>query len=39
MVGIARNEGTAEATVVATFLVPAGSPTRIDAPAPGNCAF
>jgi len=39
MVGIARNEGTVEATVVATFFVPAGSPTRIDAPAPGNCPF
>ena len=39
MVGMARNEGTVEATVVATFLVPVGSPTRIDAPAPGNCAF
>jgi hypothetical protein len=39
MVGIARNEGTVDATVVATFFLPAGSPTRIDAPAPGNCAF
>jgi hypothetical protein len=39
MVGIARNEGAVDATVVATFFVPAGSPTRIDAPAPGNCAF
>jgi quercetin dioxygenase-like cupin family protein len=39
MVGIARNEGTVEATVVATFFVPADSPLRIDAPAPGNCAF
>ena len=39
MVGIARNEGTVDATVVATFFVPAGSPTRIDADAPGNCAF
>jgi len=39
MVGIARNEGTVAATVVATFFVPAGSPTRLDAPAPGNCAF
>jgi quercetin dioxygenase-like cupin family protein len=38
-VGIARNEGTDPATVVATFFVPAGSPTRIDAPAPGNCSF
>src|SRR6266446_7397923 len=39
MVGIARNEGTVEATTVATFFVPAGSPTRIDAAAPGNCSF
>ena len=39
MVGIARNEGTVAATVVATFFVPAGSPTRLDAPASGNCAF
>ena len=39
MVGIARNEGTVDATVVATFFVPAGSPTRLDAPAPGNCPF
>jgi len=39
MVGIARNEGTVAATVVATFFVPAGSPTRLDADAPGNCTF
>ncbi len=39
MVGIARNEGTVDATVVATFFVPAGSPTRIDAAPPGNCPF
>jgi quercetin dioxygenase-like cupin family protein len=39
MVGMARNEGAVDATVVATFFVPAGSPTRIDAAAPGNCAF
>ena len=38
MVGLARNEGTVNATVVATFFVPAGSPTRIDAAAPANCA-
>jgi quercetin dioxygenase-like cupin family protein len=38
MVGLARNEGTENATVVATFFVPAGSPLRIDAPAPRNCA-
>jgi hypothetical protein len=39
MVGIARNEGATEATVTAVFFVPAGSPTRLDAPAPGNCPF
>ncbi len=39
-VGIARNEGGVDATVVATFFVPAGGPTRIDVPtAPGNCTF
>ena len=39
-VGIARNEGAVNATVVATFFAPpAPSPTRIDAAAPGNCAF
>ena len=37
MVGIARNEGTVQATVVATFFVPAGSPPRIDAAKPSNC--
>ena len=38
-VGIARNEGAVDVTSVATFFVPAGSPTRINAPAPGNCPF
>ena len=39
-VGIARNEGTVDATVVATFFVPARGPTRIEVPvAPGNCSF
>ena len=38
-VGIARNEGAVEASTVVTFFVPAGSPTRIDADRPGNCAF
>jgi hypothetical protein len=37
--GIARNEEPVETTVVATFFVPAGSPTRIDADRPGNCPF
>jgi hypothetical protein len=38
-VGIARNEEAVETTVVATFFVPAGGPTRIDADRPGNCTF
>jgi hypothetical protein len=38
-VGIARNEEAGETTVVATFFVPKDSPTRIDAPRPGNCPF
>lgn len=38
-VAIARNEGELHASSVATFFVPAGSPTRIDAPNPGNCPF
>jgi hypothetical protein len=38
-VGIARNEEAVETTVVATFFVPAGGPTRIDAARPGNCTF
>jgi len=36
---MARNEGTVDATTVVTFFVPEGGPTRLDAPAPGNCAF
>ncbi|HEV2016899.1 MAG TPA: hypothetical protein VGQ98_01205 [Gemmatimonadaceae bacterium] len=38
-VGFARNEGSVEAIVVATFFVPAGGDTRIGAPRPGNCTF
>ena len=38
-VHIARNEGAVEATMVATSFLPAGGPGRVDAPAPGNCAF
>ena len=39
-VGIARNESTTDnATVVATFFVPPGIATRLDAPDPGNCHF
>jgi hypothetical protein len=39
LVGIARNEEPIETTIVATFFVPAGGATRIDAAAPGNCPF
>lgn len=39
VVGIARNEGTVTATVVATFFAPLGVATRLDANRPGNCAF
>jgi quercetin dioxygenase-like cupin family protein len=39
VVGIARNEEPVETTVVATFFVPKGSLTRIDAADPGNCDF
>jgi hypothetical protein len=38
-VGIARNEGTVPAVVVATFFVPKGAATRIDAVKPANCPF
>ena len=38
-VHIVRNEGTVEAQSVASRLIPAGQPGRIDAPAPGNCPF
>lgn len=38
-VHIARNEGAVEATMLATSFLPAGGPGRIDAAAPGNCAF
>jgi quercetin dioxygenase-like cupin family protein len=38
-VGIARNETASVDTVVATFFVPAGGLTRLDAAAPGNCPF
>ena len=35
---LAKNEGSTDATVTATYFVPAGAATRIDQPAPGgNC--
>lgn len=39
VVGIARNEGAVEATVVATYFVPPNTPTKTDVAAPGgrNC--
>jgi len=33
--GLVRNETTADATVYATYIVPAGAPLRIDLPNPG----
>jgi quercetin dioxygenase-like cupin family protein len=39
LVHIARNEGTVEATMTASSLLPAGAPGRVDAAAPGNCPF
>lgn len=38
-VHIARNEGSVGAEWYTTYIVPAGGPTRVDAPAPGNCPF
>ena len=39
-VHIARNEGTTDVVVYATYLnVPVGGSPRIDKPAPGNCPF
>jgi quercetin dioxygenase-like cupin family protein len=36
---ILRNEGTVPAMTVAVQFLPAGTPRRIDTPAPGNCPF
>lgn len=36
---IARNETSAPATNVVTYLVPPGAALRIDEPSPGNCPF
>ena len=38
-VHFARNEGAVTEQHVATYVVPVGSPTRTDAPNPGNCPF
>jgi quercetin dioxygenase-like cupin family protein len=38
-VHIARNEGTVDAVVIVTRLIPEGSAPRIDEPDPGTCSF
>lgn len=38
-VHVARNEGTVEAIVIVTRLIPEGSAPRIDGPDPGTCPF
>jgi quercetin dioxygenase-like cupin family protein len=38
-VHIARNEGTENLTINATYIVPQHAPQRIDQPTPGNCPF
>lgn len=38
-VHIARNEGTTDPVLVATYLVPVGAGIRTDAPNPGVCSF
>lgn len=35
----ARNEGSEDVVVYATFMLPDGGAVRIDAPDPGNCPF
>jgi len=38
-VHVVRNEGTVDAVVYVTSLVPKGAPRRIDEPSPGFCSF
>jgi hypothetical protein len=38
-VHVIRNEGAVEARTITVQLIPAAAIRRIDAPAPGNCAF
>ena len=38
-VHLARNEGATTEQHVSTYILPAGAPTRVDAPNPGNCPF
>jgi quercetin dioxygenase-like cupin family protein len=36
---VGRNEGTEDVVVITIRIIPDGAATRIDQPAPGNCAF
>jgi quercetin dioxygenase-like cupin family protein len=36
---VGRNEGTEDVVVITIRIIPDGAVTRIDQPAPGNCAF
>ena len=38
-VHVVRNEGSVEALVYVTSLIPQGAGRRIDEPSPGNCSF
>jgi quercetin dioxygenase-like cupin family protein len=38
-VHVVRNEGSVDAVVYVTSLVPKGAGRRIDVPSPGNCSF
>jgi quercetin dioxygenase-like cupin family protein len=38
-VHVVRNEGTVDAVVYVTSLIPQGAGRRIDEPSPGNCSF
>ena len=38
-VHVVRNEGSVDALVYVTSLVPKGAPRRIDEPSPGHCPF
>ncbi len=38
-VHVVRNEGSVDAVVYVTSLVPKGAARRIDEPSPGNCSF
>ena len=36
---VVRNEGTVDAVVYVTSLIPQGAGRRVDQPSPGNCSF